>query len=234
MCAPAVVLSVAGKICEVWIHLNSETSLMAKSLNPQQTRYIVLEEFLVWQEIESFLEFVNLRKSEFQISQVVPSGSRRDEIDATHRRSQVLLDCAPFRDVIADRIKFYFSHIQEALHHPPLEIRQIEVQITASNDGDFFRMHNDSEDAYLPSREITFVYFLHREPKAFTGGELRLFDWYWKDNRRLPLETFATVVPRQNEIVFFPSSFPHEVCTVHCPSRAFIDGRLTVNGWIHR
>jgi Rps23 Pro-64 3,4-dihydroxylase Tpa1-like proline 4-hydroxylase len=43
-----------------------------------------------------------------------------------------------------------------------------------------------------------------------------------------------TLTPPQNSIVFFPSSYLHEVMPVSCPSRAFADSRLTVNGWLHR
>jgi Rps23 Pro-64 3,4-dihydroxylase Tpa1-like proline 4-hydroxylase len=34
--------------------------------------------------------------------------------------------------------------------------------------------------------------------------------------------------------VFFPSQSEHEILPVRVPSRAFGDGRFTVNGWIHR
>lgn len=198
-------------------------------------RYSVLEEFLVWHEIQSFFEFVQSHESEFCRSQVVPSGTHGpDVVDMSHRRSRVLFDAGPYHDLMAQRIVYYFSHIQRALDLPPFGIRQIEVQITASNDGDFFRTHNDSEDAYLPSREITFVCFLHHEPKPFTGGELRIYDWYWNGNKRLPAKTFASIVPQQNQIVFFPSAFPHEVRPIQCPSRAFEDSRLTLNGWLHK
>jgi hypothetical protein len=95
---------------------------------------------------------------------------------------------------------------------------RIEVQIAASNDGDYFRLHMDGGPP--DTREISFVYFLHGEPRRFTGGELCVAG--------------ETVLPEGDTLVFFPSVSPHEVLPLSVPSRTFADSRFTVNGWIHR
>ena len=95
---------------------------------------------------------------------------------------------------------------------------RIEPQITASNDGDYFRLHQDGGPD--DTREISFVYFLHSEPRRFSGGELRILT--------------ETVPPCGDTLVLFPSTSPHEVLPLSLPSRAFADSRFTVNGWIHR
>ena len=92
------------------------------------------------------------------------------------------------------------------------------MQITASNDGDYFRLHQDGGPD--DTREITFVYFLHGEPRPFSGGELKIRD--------------STVMPLGDTLVLFPSCSVHEVLPVQVPSRQFADSRFTVNGWIHR
>ena len=56
----------------------------------------------------------------------------------------------------------------------PFPVVGVEAQITASKDGDFFRWHNDNGQDEVSGRKITFVYFFHREPKLFGGGELRI------------------------------------------------------------
>ena len=55
-------------------------------------------------------------------------------------------------------------------------LQQVESQLTASNDGDFYRSHLDTDGRSLDGRAIACVYYFFREPKAFTGGALRLYD----------------------------------------------------------
>jgi Rps23 Pro-64 3,4-dihydroxylase Tpa1-like proline 4-hydroxylase len=108
------------------------------------------------------------------------------------------------------------------------------VQITASNDGDFFHAHCDDAQEMIASRRLTFVYFFHREPSQFEGGELRLHDSKKTGAHPLSIGSYQAVVPQQNQIVFFPCSTLHEITPVQCRSRAFADGRFTVNGWLHQ
>ena len=52
----------------------------------------------------------------------------------------------------------------------PFEISEIEVQLTAHNDGCYYKIHNDAGSEKTASREITYVYYFYQEPKAFSGG----------------------------------------------------------------
>ncbi len=111
-------------------------------------------------------------------------------------------------------------------------IRDVEAQITASNDGDFFHFHSDNGNAPVAARHLTFVYFFHREPRAFEGGELRIHDTRLESGEYVSEGSYQTIVPHQNQIVFFPCELMHEITTVKCPSRAFTDSRFTLNGWL--
>jgi Rps23 Pro-64 3,4-dihydroxylase Tpa1-like proline 4-hydroxylase len=113
-------------------------------------------------------------------------------------------------------------------------VRWVETQLTASNDGDFFHVHCDDGQGELASRTLTFVYFFHGEPCPFTGGELRLHDAKLKEEGYVNAGSYHTIVPRQNQIVFFPCSLLHEITPVECPSKAFADSRFTVNGWLRK
>src|SRR5437763_17118827 len=99
------------------------------------------------------------------------------------------------------------------------EIRGIEAQITASNDRDFFKSDNDNTHADAPSREITFVYFFHREPRPFTGGELVIYDSQIADGVVSPGRVRRRITPEQNQAVFFPSSCLHEILPVRCSTQ---------------
>lgn len=199
----------------------------------QQGRCTVFEEFLVRPELEALTRFVLENESLFHQSQVVSPAAQADGADPSYRRSRVTLDMGPFRDLVASRICSFFPQILSALHHRVFPIRWIEPQLTASNDGDFFKLHNDNSHANAPSREITFVYFFHREPKPFRGGELLIYDWRMENQYPVPVGVRKTIVPRQNEVVFFESACLHEVQKVECPTRRFADSRFTLNGWIH-
>ena len=90
-----------------------------------------------------------------------------------------------------------------------------------------------AEQTFL-SRHLTFVYFLHREPRQFEGGELRIHDAHLEAGRYVSEGSYQTVVPQQNQIVFFPCELLHEITPVNCPSGQFADSRFTLNGWLRR
>jgi SM-20-related protein len=116
----------------------------------------------------------------------------------------------------------------------PFPVGRVEVQLTASNDGEYFKTHNDNTHNALRSRKLTFVYYFHVEPKAFTGGELRLYDPRLINGQYIAEPTFREVAPRQNQMVFFSSHLMHEVRPVSCSSQRLQDSRFTVNGWLHK
>lgn len=80
------------------------------------------------------------------------------------------------------------------------------------------------------------MYYLHRTPRPFGGGELRVFD------AALPLHTETTGKweertwrdwePEHDSIVFFRPTAWHEVRPVSCPSKQHADSRFAINGWL--
>ena len=117
----------------------------------------------------------------------------------------------------------------------------IELQLAAHPDGAHFAPHLDipigADRAALSSAEgqdriISAVYYFHAEPRAFTGGELRLYrfgapaDTFGQDP-----ENHVDIVPTNNSLVAFPSWVQHEVRPVRCPSQQFRNYRFGINGW---
>jgi len=194
---------------------------------------VILEEFLPPLELESLIQGTLRRESEFHVSEVISPGVNGGMADFEHRRSRVLLDIGTHGAALAASVKACLPRILPRLGHETFAVSHLEAQITASNDGDFFRWHNDNSHEEVALREITFVFFFHREPKKFRGGELRIYDSRWQDGY-VPTENYRNIVPRQNQLVAFPSCLAHEITLVDCPSRAFADSRFTVNGWFHR
>jgi Rps23 Pro-64 3,4-dihydroxylase Tpa1-like proline 4-hydroxylase len=197
-------------------------------------QFVVLDEFLVPEELNSIMEYTQSREGDFQLSEVIAPGQTGSTLDYEHRRSRVLMDIGEHQAVVLNRIQAYLPRVLQKMGREVFPVTRVEAQITASNDGDFFRNHNDNGQDEIASRELTFVYFFHREPKAFRGGELRIYDSRWENGEYVSTGNYQTIVPEQNQVVFFPSSLLHEITPVECSSRAFADSRFTVNGWFHR
>ena len=99
--------------------------------------------------------------------------------------------------------------------------------------GGFYRAHSDSRSMGHRPRVLSFVYFFHREPRRFSGGDLLLYDTD-VDTYAWTCTAFSRIVPLRNSIVFFPSACWHQVCPVQCETDDFGDGRWAVNGHVSR
>ncbi|RDG38611.1 2OG-Fe(II) oxygenase [Streptomyces corynorhini] len=143
------------------------------------------------------------------------------------------------QDFTAPELMSAIDEVVEAVEHTlGVSCRYTEPDYTLNvhNDGDFYRAHQDSTAEFSPRRLLTFVYYLHRTPRPFDGGELRMFD------AALPLHTGTTGAwqehtwrdwePEHDSIVFFRPTAWHEVRPVSCPGKRHADSRFAVNGWL--
>ena len=148
-----------------------------------------------------------------------------------YRESVVCYSFPPFDDLLRHRVQMLAPKVAAQLG---LEVPgdDIEIQLTAHNDGNYYRVHNDSSGEGFTHRLISFVYYFHRTPKSFSGGELRIYDRDVKDGMLRPAATWKDIQPLDNSLVFFDSRDMHEVMPVVCPSKTFGDGRFTINGWL--
>ena len=195
---------------------------------------VVLDEFLTWTELNTLRQYVLERESQFEISEVLSPGVHGSAVDYETRRSRVLMNLGGHERIITDRVLTCLPRVLQKWGRDPLPISRIETQATASNHGDFFHCHSDNGAEAVAAREITFVYFFHREPKQFSGGELRIYDSRRENDNYVPTANYRTIVPEQNQLVLFASGLSHEITPVDCPSGQFADSRFTVNGWIHK
>lgn len=166
---------------------------------------------------QPLLDFVLGQEQNFRAATVSLGAGTRAVVEGV-RRAKILDSLgafeAPFLHLLKDRLPPAMALLERQV----FPIGRMEAQITASNDGDYFRLHQDGGPD--DTREISFVYFVHSEPRRFSGGELRIVS--------------DTVPPQGDTLVLFPSLSPHEVLPLCLPSRAFADSRFTVNGWIHK
>jgi len=197
----------------------------------------VQPDFLTKQELQGLSSYVFEHQQDFSPSTVVSHEGRESASDSSYRKSQVLYNLGDYSSLIQDRLSALLPDVLAAFKREAFPISHFDIQVTASNDGDFFKVHQDNssvESSDIPLREISYVYYFHSEPKAFSGGELKLYNSEAGEVKHAKEKTAKTVTPRQNTLVLFPSSYDHEVLPVRCPSRKFINSRFTVNGWIIR
>lgn len=197
------------------------------SLDPLNSAYLQLEQFLTPEEHQQLYAYVIAQADQF-----VPTSTFTGQ--ANYRESVVLYSFPDYADLIAQRIQSVLPKVLEAFGIEQFPPSQIEAQLTAHNDQNYYKVHNDNGSPDTATRELTYVYYFHREPKPFTGGELVIYDSKVQNNFYVQADTFQQVEPHNNSIVFFLSRYMHEVLPIHCLSQAFADSRFTINGWIRR
>jgi Rps23 Pro-64 3,4-dihydroxylase Tpa1-like proline 4-hydroxylase len=214
--------------------VSKTSSVVAERPPVLPAQCVVLDEFLAPQELEDLTRFTLEHEADFSASEVASPSADGGIVNYEHRRSRVLMDLSHHQGLILERIKTVLPQVLDKLGMEEFSIADVEAQVTASNDGDFFHFHSDNGSDRVASRYLTFVYFFHREPRQFEGGELRIHDARLKDGTYGSDGSYETIVPQQNQIVFFPCELLHEITPVNCASQNFADSRFTLNGWLRR
>lgn len=149
-------------------------------------------------------------------------------LDAAVRQSSVLKDLGAFTGLLRRKALALQDGLETAFDMAHTAANSTQLELVAHGDGAFYRPHTDTYtgDEYTPGgrRRMTMVYYLHRRPRRFTGGRLRMFD--------LGGEQSIEIEPTHDSLVVFPSSARHEVERISCPDGAFGDGRFAVNIWL--
>ena len=141
------------------------------------------------------------------------------------------------RDSIERQLCAAFPAVLDHLGVPSFEVHELEEHALIYRDGDFFNAHRDicSEN----TRRVTFIYYLHRIPKRFTGGDLLLYDTYFYPDGPFPgaplfsRTAYTRISCVANEALFFPSEFFHEVLPVLGVGGDLQRARIAISGWFH-
>jgi Rps23 Pro-64 3,4-dihydroxylase Tpa1-like proline 4-hydroxylase len=189
--------------------------------------FVQLDGFLSGAEVAWLMELAFASEGSFIPSQV--SDAKED-----YRRSLVLGAPDALKQLFVAKITAAMPQVMPQLRLGRFSLGAIDCQVTASIDGSYFKAHTDAGANATHKRQFTYVYYFNREPKGFTGGELRIYDDTIRNGKLAATESFQTVEPRHNSIVFFQAAVMHEVMPVSVPSKQFRDARFTVNGWIER
>lgn len=174
-------------------------------------------------QIENFLdsqENLDLLESAIKLKDYfVPTTTSTNE--KYYRQSLILFSLPPTVDRVLSRISQMLPLIIDKLQISKFDVTQTECQMTAHNDGHYYKIHNDNGSEDACNRVLTYVYYFHSHPKAFNDGQLKIYGG-----------VDSIIEPVNNSIVFFESSLMHEVLPITCASKAFRNGRFTINGWL--
>jgi Rps23 Pro-64 3,4-dihydroxylase Tpa1-like proline 4-hydroxylase len=188
---------------------------------------VQLDGFLTPSEVAWLMELTFAAESRFVKSRL---SDHRDD----YRDSLMLSAPHEVWELVTGKIRAVMPDVMPRLRVGRFTVGNIDCQITASVDGSYFKAHTDAGVNETIKRQLTYVYYFNREPKGFTGGELRIYDDTLNNGKLAATEFFQVVEPRHNSIVFFQSAVMHEVMPVSIPSKQFRDARFTVNGWVDR
>lgn len=106
-----------------------------------------------------------------------------------------------------------------------------EMQVTRHTEGGMLGAHRD-RGAVNPRRALSYVYYFHREPRGYSGGDLLLFDEGGQRGADR-IAAFTRLTPVDNSLVLFSPDRLHCVTEIRSGPDP-LDARWTVNGWMLR
>lgn len=210
--------------------INNTSSKLAERQSDSQlfsAKCIQIDNFLTPQEHQQVLKIASGKQSDFVDSKTVTNA-------ANYRQSSILYATlfSDFYYLVKKKIVNLLPLVLQHLNHPEFTVSRVEMQMTAHNDGCFYKVHTDAGSEKTKDRQLTYVYYFYQEPKQFSGGELKIYDTELKNNSFQQKERSQTIQPRNNSLVFFNSRCKHEVLPISCPSQDFHHSRFTLNGWL--
>lgn len=190
--------------------------------------FVRIVNFLPPTEHERVLAIALSLAPRFSKARVGKGRSRR--VDESKRGGLAIdqVGCDALRDLLVRRLRPLLTSIQERLRLSPGASRRfLDIgDLSAFPHGEFGGPHCDHSPRPYPQLSLNAVYFFHRQPLAFTGGDLLLYD--------TDVETgissraaFSRIAPTSNSLVMLPTSYFHAVTQVASRSSELADARLS-------
>jgi hypothetical protein len=218
---------------QAWLRRLGE-QVPASQKKVERPTLVVVRDFLAPEERDVMWEHVTGNEGAFVPAGVRSIGEEAARDDHDYRRARLRVGgLEDLRAAFVERLEAAFPQVLEALGVERPTSVEWEVQVTHHGDLDWFKVHTDNASDELRSRKVTWIYYLSRTPRPWTGGELVLFDLVTEGEQTRRGDGFQTLLPEDNSLVAFLPQFYHQVRSVSVPGGAFLDGRFTVNGWLH-
>jgi SM-20-related protein len=182
--------------------------------------------------VSALLDYVDERQAAFKPGLVRSRRTGERGVNPSLRESLSMTNIGPFRPQV-ESVMCAIAPIALArlgLIEPKVEPREFEF--ARYGDGCYFKTHVDTIERIERVRILSCVYYFAKRPSRFSGGALRLRGF--PDPFRETAGPIVDITPETDKLVIFPSWLEHEVLPVHVPSDVWLDGRFSVNCWIHR
>ena len=207
--------------------------------------YARMFDFLPESDHRQLLDWALSIADKFRPATVSKGRPKREfRVDPERRIGLTTRKLGPLEPVLRERLLAALPELIAATGTGGPPPSSLELELAAHADGAYYRPHidipvgadrqplgaNPGED-----RVLSAVYYFYAEPKAFSGGELRLFPFGPTPfGQAPPPANFVDLEPVRNSLVAFPSWVPHEVRPISVPSREFRDYRFALNCWYCR
>jgi len=196
--------------------------------------HVIFGDVLGRAKVQGLLNYVEARQNQFEPAVVRSRVTGANRIDHTLRNSMRLDDLGPFRAAIGALMQDVALPAAKALKVSETALEPREFCVLAYPDGSYFKAHIDTSEELHKVRALSCVYYFAATPRRFSGGALRIYAMPTLSAARSGTLPFIDVAPETDTLVVFPSWLRHEVLPVSVPSGQWIDGRFTVNCWLHR
>lgn len=191
----------------------------------------IIDDFLGPQASAGLVDFALANEARFAPARVHTNDARntletgfRDNVSFTGDFGPVI---APFLAALDAR----YDRIAAEVGTNQFERRPTELHMAAHRDGQHLPRHIDTltgraEALVKDQRAVSLVYYCHRTPRAFSGGNLVMYAMTGGGRQ--------VIEPRHDRLVAFPSFAPHEIERVEVPGNRFADARFALVAWMRR
>lgn len=188
-------------------------------------RWHLIENYLPDEDLQKLIGFVSTAENSFEEAKVT-----NNKADA--RKGIVRYGFEPWKSYFMSRIGATVKPLLGKLALPDFTVGEIECQLSAYFDGGYYGPHIDNGGSTTTARKVSFVYYFNTEPRAFSGGHLRIYDSMYVLGKSIADGMALDLAPVNNSLIFFPSECLHEVTPVVMASMELQKARLTINGWL--
>ena len=195
---------------------------------PRPGPFVRLTNFLTPTQQKRLCMSIRAARDQF-VPAMVGKGDVRPETRAAWTANRRMVQGV--RPWFGPKLRSVLPHVRARLRVVALHRARIEMDVTVYLGGQFYKGHRDNTEERHRLRKLSYVYYFHRQPRRFAGGDLLLYDTD-PETSRATAGAFTRIEPVYNSLVLFPSDAYHEITPVECEARDFLDGRFTVNGWV--
>ena len=200
--------------------LNAPTHLTSPPAMPCPAPFVIYDDFLTDSDAEEILQYAIHSKNDYQLTPLSGEKDYDPTVRVTLRISPGFLGLK-FKQKMEKLLPAIFNRLMI----DPFVLRKTELKLLAYANGHFFAAHADHRHW---NRLISFSYYFYKQPKAFSGGNLLLYDTdVVKD---LKSDHFTSVECIHNRLVLFPSSYYHEVTPLQIGQDYFDNCRFALTG----